>query len=215
MELQISSFTFGPFAENTYLVWDTATKECMIIDPGCYDAAEEHLLSQFIHEHQLQPVILFNTHCHIDHVMGNKFVSEKYQLPLTAHPLEKDMLQWATQSALLYGLKYQTSPDITQIVDTDHTFTLGDHTLSLLFTPGHAPGHLTLLHPEKKWAIVGDVIFKQSIGRTDLPGGDFDVLENSIKTMIYTLPDQTVLYNGHGPHTDVLSEKNANPFVRP
>lgn len=212
--LQLQSFTFNPFAENSYIVWDEQSLACAIFDPGCSNYQEEKVLSEFIEEHKLNPILLINTHCHIDHVLGNKFISDTYNLPLHAHSLEKSMIEWAHQASLLYQIPYTPSPEIGVFLDDKQELKIGNQSMTIRFTPGHSPGHLTFVSPEAKWALVGDVIFNRSIGRTDLPQGDFETLSHSIKSQIYTLPDTCILYNGHGDPTDVGSEKLYNPFVR-
>lgn len=208
--IHIQSFTFNPFQENTYIVY-TESGECMIIDPGCYDHAEEKILSDFISKNDLNPTLLVNTHCHIDHVFGNKFISEKYGLTPIIHPLEADMLEAVSRVAEMYGLDYTASP-APEILKDDE-IKLGNESFKVLFVPGHSPGHIALYHANSTSLIVGDVLFRQSIGRTDLPGGDMDILLNSIRTELFILPDQTIVYPGHMDQTTIGYEKKHNPFL--
>lgn len=211
--MEIQSFCFSPFSENTYVLYD-ATKECVIVDPGCYDQKEQETLVQFIEDQGLQPVLLLNTHCHIDHVFGNAFVSEKYGLSLHAHALEEEVLRFAAGSAHLYGLDYTPSPEISVHLVEGQKVTFGKTELDIVFTPGHSPGSVSFLHQATQTALVGDVLFLDSIGRTDLPGGDFDTLINSIKTELLSLDDAWKVYNGHGPYTTIGRERRYNPFLR-
>lgn len=209
--IYIHSFTFSPFQENTYVVFND-NRECMIVDPGCYDATEEKILSDYIEQNNLKPILLVNTHCHIDHVFGNKFVSEKYNLTPLIHPIEEAMLEAVPRVAEMYGVNYTPSPK-PQIL-TEDTIHLGDEVFDVFFVPGHSPGHIALYHAHSGSLIVGDVLFHQSIGRTDLPGGDMNTLLNSIRTKIFTLPDNTKVYPGHMETTKVGYEKQYNPFLK-
>ena len=211
--MNIKSFTFNPFQENTYIIWDK-TKECIIIDPGCYNHNERKELIDFILNNQLTPKKLINTHCHIDHILGNKFVSDYFKLDLYAHKNELDILNMSKETANAYGLiDYQASPEINCLINEGDIISFGEVSLDILFTPGHSPGHISLLNREEKIIISGDVIFQGSIGRTDLPGGDFNILIKSIKEKILTLNDETTIYSGHGPNTKIGKEKISNPFL--
>lgn len=211
--MNIAIFTFNAFQENTYVLYDDS-KECVIVDPGCNSAEEEAALTHFISTNQLVPVKLLNTHCHIDHVLGNKFVSDKYNLPLTSHKDEKPVLDANVMVANMYGISYTLSPSITAFLDEGDTIKFGNSELSVLFTPGHSPASISFFHKETKQLIAGDVLFKESIGRTDLPGGDFDTLINSIKSKYYPLGDNVIVYPGHGPSTTIGQEKSSNPFLQ-
>lgn len=209
--MNIHRFVFNDFEENTYILYDE-TGECAIIDPGCCNIAEQSELTQFINEKQLTPVLLLNTHCHIDHVMGNKFVNEKYNLPLIANEKEQIVLSSANAVAMLYQMPYETSPEISHFLYHDDVVKFGKTSLKVLFTPGHSPGSISFYNEAKGIVISGDVLFQNSIGRTDLPGGDFDVLIHSIKTQLFTLPDNTDVLSGHGNPTTIGIEKRTNPF---
>lgn len=210
--LQVTAFVFNPFAENTYIV-SNERNSCIIFDPGMYNATEQMALSEHIKKMGLKPKYLINTHCHIDHIMGNTYISETYSLPLKAHKLEKQILELGTQSAMLYGLDYHPSVPISEFIDENDVFRLEDDELKIFFTPGHSPGSLSFYSSENKFLISGDVLFKNSIGRTDLPGGDYDTLISSIKKELMGLPDETVVYSGHGPATRIGDERMFNPFL--
>lgn len=211
--MELKSFTFNPFSENTYILYDYSG-ECVIVDPGCYDASEEQELTEFIEKNQLLPVRLINTHCHIDHVFGNQFVSEKWGLKLEAHEKAVETLRMAGPTANLYALQYTPSPLIESFIETPSTIEFGNTKLRVVFTPGHSRGHICLLHDESRTAIVGDVLFFDSIGRTDLPGGDHQTLIDSIKNELLVLEDDWTVWCGHGPHTSIGRERRYNPFLR-
>ena len=211
--MEVAEFTFGPFMEHTFILYDE-TKECIIIDPGCSNASEEEMLSTFIELNALKPTRLVNTHCHIDHVLGNKFVADKYGLELASHKGEIPVLEMQPQVSMMYGIPYNPSPTITQFLDEGDTLEFGNTKLEVFFTPGHSPASISFLHRDELILIGGDVLFLGSIGRTDLPGGDFDTLAKSIRTKFYVLPDETVVYCGHGPSTTIGQEKRTNPFVQ-
>ena len=212
--MQIKSFTFNPFQENTYVVYDE-TKECIIIDPGCYTEQERIELKRFITSEGLKPVKLINTHCHIDHVLGNKFVSELWDLELYMHKEDLPLLENAGNIGKMYGMEdYEGSPYPKHFLAQNNTLTFGESSFKILFTPGHAPGHICLYSKENNLVIAGDVLFQGSIGRTDLPGGDHSTLINSIITQLFPLPNETQVFCGHGPFTNLGYEKEHNPFLQ-
>jgi hydroxyacylglutathione hydrolase len=210
---RIQSFTFNPFHENTYIIYDES-KECIIIDPGCFEDFERKYLVEFIENNKLTPMALINTHCHIDHILGNKFVSDKYRLQVTGHREDIYNLENLEAVGKKYGVPVEPSPAMTVFLEDGNEFKFGNTTFKILHTPGHSLGSITLHNDIEKYAIVGDVIFKESVGRADLPGGDMKVLEQTIAQKIYTMSDDTILYSGHGPKTNVGYEKRNNPFVR-
>ncbi|MBT5615839.1 MAG: MBL fold metallo-hydrolase [Flavobacteriales bacterium] len=211
--MKIKSFTFNPFQENTYVVYDD-TKECIIIDPGCYTDKERDELRRFITSEGLKPVKLINTHCHIDHVLGNKFTSELWDLELYMHKEDLPLLENAGNIGKMYGFEdYEGSPYPKHFLAQDDTLTFGESSFKILFTPGHAPGHICLYSKENNLLIAGDVLFNRSIGRTDLPGGDYNTLIKSIKTKLLPLDENTIVYCGHGPSTSIGKEKMSNPFL--
>jgi len=209
--LRLEVFTFNPFQENTYLLYDE-TGECVIIDPGCYDTHEQFDLKDFIETNALRVTALWNTHCHIDHVLGNAFVKHQYGVKLYIHAKDEPVLRAVPTYASNYGfVKYEpTEPD--GYFEEGQEVSVGNEKLKVIFTPGHAPGHIVFYHPESKIIIGGDVLFYNSIGRTDLPGGDHDTLIESIHQKLFTLPDDVTVYPGHGPETTIGHEKRTNPF---
>lgn len=212
---KVESFTFNPFQENTYIVYDE-TGECLIFDPGCSNKQEEANLLTFIEEKKLRPVRLINTHCHIDHILGNAFIANEFDLGLEIHQEELQVLNQGPVVADMYGIGYANhSPQPSRFIEAGELIEFGQTKLSALFTPGHSPASLSFYCSEDNFLIAGDVLFYQSIGRTDLPGGDFDTLADSIRTQIYSLPDAVIVYPGHGPKTRVGYEKMNNPFVKP
>jgi len=209
--LQIKSFEFNPFQENTYVLYDD-TKECIIVDPGCFDKQEEEVLKNFITLNQLTVKKLINTHCHIDHVLGNAFVKHQFNVKLFIHPIEETLLRAVKTYAPNYGFyNYQDSTP-EEFIDENSRIEFGNQSLEVLFVPGHSPGHIALYDSQTKTLIGGDVLFQNSIGRTDLPGGDFDTLITSIHQKFFTLPEDVTIYCGHGPTTTIGFEKRTNPF---
>ena len=210
--LQIKSFQFSPIQENTYVLYNEH-KDCIIIDPGCYFEAEKNELDQFILKEQLSPKMLINTHCHLDHVFGNKFVAAKYSLIPFIHQLEKEVLDYAPVSGLMYEMPFENYEGELQFLQEDQLIQLGDDILKVLFTPGHSPGSISLYCNTQSFVISGDVLFYRSIGRTDLPGGNLDTLLKSIKEKLFTLPEDTIVYSGHGQATNIGDEKKSNPYL--
>lgn len=212
---KVHHFTFNPFSENTYIVYDDS-QQCIIVDPGCYTPAERQALSQFIQDHQLTPVGLLNTHCHIDHVLGNRYVAETYGLPLAIHEGELPVLEGMARVAQMYGIpNIQQSPDASpeHYLEAGTTYTFGNTKLAVLFTPGHSPASVSLYCEEAGFLLAGDVLFQGSIGRTDLPGGNYATLMQSIDQQFLPLPNATVVYPGHGPATTIGVERQRNPFI--
>lgn len=210
--LQLNSFTFNPFYENTYILFDES-KECVIIDPGCFDADEENELRSFISDSGLTPVRLLNTHCHIDHVLGNKFVSDTWKIGLEIPVNEVTVLNSYAQTCHLYGIPGNQQPEVSRHITDAETISFGTTTLQVIPAPGHSPGHVCFYHAESKVLIGGDVLFRGSVGRTDLPGGSSPQLLKSIREKLFVLPDDTVVYPGHGPSTTIGFEKMSNPFA--
>lgn len=211
--LTVQRFTFNPLAEHTYVVYDQ-TKACAIIDPGCFEQQEKQQLSSFIQAHALQVTHLINTHCHLDHVLGNQYVKDTYAVKLAIHPQEVPILQQAPTYAPQYGLTGYEPTEAEILLTASHTIQVGNTQLTVLHVPGHSPGHIALYSSQEQICFVGDVLFSGSIGRTDLPGGDQDTLLQSIWQQLFTLDDQVTLYPGHGPTTTIAIEKRSNPFCR-
>ena len=211
--ITIQSFTFNPFQENTYVAYDE-TLECIIVDPGCYDAKDNAVLSKFIEENKLKPVALVNTHCHLDHLFGNKFVSDTYQLEPIMHEADLPLLEYAPLTAIQYDLQLDELPEVGKFVEEGDVIHFGNSSFEVLFTPGHAPGHICLLNRDEKIILSADVLFHLSIGRTDLPLGDHATLLKSIKEKLLVLEEDVVVYPGHRPNTSIGFEKKNNLFLQ-
>lgn len=211
--MNIKIFTFNQFFENTFIISDS-TNECIIIDPGCYDKNEKQILQDYILSNNLVPTRLINTHCHIDHILGNNFVSKTWDLELEIHHKDIDLLKNSKNIADLYGfVNYENSPITNKFLVEGDIIEFGKSKLEVLFTPGHAPGHISLYSKNENFIISGDVLFNNSIGRTDLPGGNYNTLIDTIKSKFLCLDDSTVVYCGHGPSTTVGKERINNPFL--
>jgi hydroxyacylglutathione hydrolase len=211
--LTVKAFIFNPVQENTYVLYNEQ-KQCCIIDPGCYFEKERDGLKTFIEKTALEPVLLLNTHCHLDHVFGNKFVSDTWGLPLHLHEKEKAVLDFAPQSGVIWGLSFENYEGELIFLKQGSKINIGGDEMDILLTPGHSPGSLCFYSSADGFAISGDVLFNGSIGRTDLPGGDYQTLIDSIHQQLFSLPDETKIYSGHGPMTTIGLEKMNNPFVR-
>jgi len=211
--LNVQTFTFNPVQENTYILYNEE-RLCCIIDPGCYFASEEIELRNFIELHQLTPKYLLNTHCHLDHIFGNRFVHKTFGLSLHLHILEKQVLDFGPASGQMWQLPFDNYDGELIYIDENDKIQLGNDELSILFTPGHSPGHICFYDKAGKFLIGGDVLFNGSVGRTDLPGGSFETLEQSIKTKLYALPPDVIVYPGHGDSTTIGDEMKTNPFVK-
>lgn len=210
--LQIKVLTFNPVQENTYLLFNEKN-ECIIIDPGCYYDNEKEALTVAIDKNNLQPQMLLNTHCHLDHVFGNKFISEKYNLTLHLHKAEEQMLKMAPASGLMFNLPFDNYAGEFIFLNEGDIITLGTDQLEVIHTPGHSPGSICFYCKEQKFIIGGDVLFYKSIGRTDLPSGNHEDLMQSIKKKLLVLPDDVKVYSGHGIETSIGYEKKSNPFL--
>ena len=210
--LTIKQFTFSPVQENTYILFNEE-KECIIIDPGCYSSQERNQLKDYVVEHGLQPKYLLNTHCHLDHIFGNRFVATTFNLVLHIHPNEEKVLSMGPTFGDMWGLPFQNYEGDLVFLKEGDTIQLGEDLLEILEAPGHSPGSICFYNSKQQFIIGGDVLFNGSIGRTDLPMGDFDTLINSIRTKLWPLPDEVVVYSGHGPTTTIGKEKRSNPFL--
>lgn len=211
--LKLQQFTFNPFGENTYVLYNQR-QQAVIIDPGCYGAAEEAILLDFINEKNLQPQALWLTHAHIDHVMGCKFVEQQWGLKARVHAAEQANLDRLPTYAPVFGLPPLAVPPVLDYLNDGQELPFGDATFQCLWTPGHSAGSICFYYPEGGWLLGGDVLFRESIGRTDLPGGDYATLIQSIKTKLFSLADETLVYPGHGPATSIGYEKANNPFLK-
>jgi glyoxylase-like metal-dependent hydrolase (beta-lactamase superfamily II) len=210
--MHLHAFTFNPFAENTYVLWGDS-RQCAIIDPGCQSAHEQQALKGFITQNKLTPVRLLLTHCHVDHVFGNAFVNRTWGLLPEHHEGETKLLAALQQQSMMFGVHSEPSPVAVHYLVPGTDITFGDTTLQVLFTPGHSPASVCFYHQASKQCISGDVLFMGSIGRTDLPGGNYDRLMQSIHTQLLPLGDDVAVYPGHGPATTIGFERHNNPFL--
>jgi len=210
---QIKVFTFNPVKENTYLLYNEKN-DCIIIDPGCYFDEEKAQIKSFISHHQLKPKLLLNTHCHLDHVFGNKFIAEEFKLTLNTHLLEKEILEMAPASGLMFDLPFDNyQGEVVYLKEGDFIF-LGEGKLEVIHAPGHSPGSICFYCEKQGILIGGDVLFQNSIGRTDLPYGSHEDLIKNIKEKLFKLPKEVKVYPGHGPETTIGDEFNNNPFLQ-
>ncbi len=210
--MKIHRFTFNEFEENTYILYDE-TGECAIIDPGCSNEQERNQLDAYISAEGLQPTLLINTHGHIDHIYGLNHVHEKYTLDLHIHQGEKVVIDMAPQIGQMYGIPFEPVDVPMHHIDENDRAKFGNTELEIFFTPGHSPASICFFHRESAQLIAGDVLFQGSIGRTDLPGGDYDTLIGSIVDNLLQLGDEVIVYPGHGPETTIGAERRSNPFL--
>ncbi len=212
--LKLDSFVFNPFAENTYVVYDDDTKECVIIDPGCSTAGEENELFGFIDSHRLKPLMVINTHGHIDHIVGNTAVKKRYGIPVAAHPNVKDDFLRSRQQAQLFGMSFMGEGELPdRDLEDGEVIKVGESTLEVISTPGHAMGSISLYAEIEGWVFTGDALFCRSIGRTDFPGGNYEQLRTNIIERLFHLPDDTEVYSGHGESTTIFDERKYNMFL--
>ena len=211
--IKIKHFEFNPFQVNTYILSDD-TGEAVIIDAACSTPKEEEILSDYIEKQDLTPKILINTHGHVDHLLGAHHVSRKYNASFRMHTDDKPLLERAREQAAMFGLELDEIPSLESGLKDGDGVGFGDSLLKVLHVPGHSPGGIVLYSPVNKFIIAGDVLFSGSIGRTDLPGGDYDTLLQGITNKLMVLPDDVTVYPGHGPATTIGEEKNNNPFLR-
>ena len=211
--IKVKSFCFNSFEENTYVLSDD-TNECIIIDPGCHLVYEETELADYIETNKLKPVRLLNTHCHIDHILGNSFVARKYNLELEINDKELPVLNASGYVSEMYQIQMNPSPVPAKFLIEGDKVRFGNSELDVIFTPGHSPGSISFYSSKDKFVISGDVLFEQSIGRTDLPGGDYETLLESIIVKLLPLGDNTLVFCGHGNSTTIGAERELNPFLR-
>jgi len=210
--LKIKSFVFSPIQENTYLLYNEFN-QCAIIDPGCYFDAEKEELTQFIKDNSLTVIHLLNTHCHLDHVFGNKYAAETYSLTPQIHKKEEQVLAFAPTSGLMYDLPFDNYTGQLLFLKEGDVVIIGKDELLVIEAPGHSPGHICFYNKAQGFLIGGDVLFNRSIGRTDLPGGNYDELIKNIKEKLLVLPNKTIVYSGHGETTTIGEEKVENPYL--
>jgi hydroxyacylglutathione hydrolase len=210
--MKVFKFVFSPIQVNTYILGDNSGN-CAIIDCGCYDKDEFTRLVTLLESEKLKPVIVLNTHCHLDHIFGNRFIAEKYKLRSFENKLEEPNRKNAVNHALMFGLSMETPPDPEGFISDQQKISFGDISLLSLHVPGHSAGSIAFYSEKDGCVFTGDALFAGSIGRTDLPGGNFDTLIKSIKNQLLTLPGQTIVYSGHGPETTIEREMKTNPYL--
>lgn len=209
--IKLEKLVFNSFQVNTYILHDE-TGECVVIDPACYTEIENSELEKFISERKLTPVLHLNTHCHIDHVLGMRFVREKYKIPSRAHELETTLLERAPLMGEIFGFKTDKLPPIDKHIEHNEIVTFGNTELRAIHVPGHSAGSLAYYSERGGFVVTGDALFAGSIGRTDLPGGDYDTLISSIRNNLFTLPGKTMIFPGHGESSTIEKEIQENPF---
>jgi len=211
--IEVVKFVFNPFQENTFLLYDE-TSECIIVDPGCFEKDEEDLLRNFIISHGLIPVKVVLTHAHVDHICGAKFLFEEYGLKPECHEDELSLFSQAKLHGMALGFTIDPPPTPTHFLEEGKEVIFGNSELKIIHVPGHSKGSVALFSEKDSFVLTGDVLFSGSIGRTDLPGGNYEVIMKSIRKKILPLGDEVVVYSGHGPDTSILEEKKSNPFVK-
>ncbi|MEI6457125.1 MAG: MBL fold metallo-hydrolase, partial [bacterium] len=209
----INRFVFNTFLVNTYLLYDES-KECIIIDAACYEKSEQKELTDYITRNRLKLVRHLNTHCHVDHILGNQFIADTYSVFPEYHKTSVPFFIAAREIGLSFGYQLDRFPPPKGYLEDGDVIHFGNSGLKVFYTPGHAEGSICLYQQEQGFVMTGDVLFKDTIGRTDLPSGDFNLLMGSIKGKLFTLPDATTVYPGHGPETTIGYEKIHNPFIR-
>lgn len=205
-------FVFSPIQVNTYVLADKSG-DCAIIDCGCYDRKEFSRLTDFLESKKLNPVLLLNTHCHLDHIFGNLFLFEKYGIRAFSNQLEEPIRKNAPNHAAIFGLSMDIPPEPAGFITDQQKITFAENSILALHVPGHSPGSMAYYFESDNCVFTGDALFAGSIGRTDLLGGNFETLVNSIKSQLLTLPGETVVYSGHGPETTIEHEANTNQYL--
>ncbi len=211
--LKVQKFVFNPFFENTYIIWNETVKDGIVIDPGCYGKKEENELAVFIDKQKLNIKHIINTHCHIDHILGNHFLMQKYKVDLFIPENDLELLENASSQAAMFGIDYDFLISKPNFITEEININIGEDEINFLFTPGHTKGEFCLYCKQQKICFTGDVLFKESIGRTDLWGGDYNTLINSIRNKLLVLPNETIIFPGHGESSTIEYEKNNNPFL--
>ena len=213
--MKVAIFQFSLFGINTYVVYDPQTSDCAVIDPGMLGEEEEKAMADFIERNKLHVTNVINTHLHIDHAVGNNFLKEKYNVPVLAHKLDEPLGERIQQQAYMFGINEKfKGVEITDYLKDGDIIKIGNGELEVICVPGHSQGSVALYDKKDGFIIVGDALFNGSIGRTDLPGGNYEQLITSIKNRLLTLPGDTVVYPGHGPSTTIANEKNLNPYLK-
>lgn len=210
--LKIACLPFNPIQENTYVLWDE-TNECVVIDAGNSSPREDAALDNFIAEHGLKPVLAANTHGHFDHTLGVEHLKQRYGIPFALSSKDTFLLENAATSGSIFGVKVGAMPTVERDLDGEQGIRFGKTTLRVLRTPGHTPGHVAFFDEGSKSLFTGDTLFRESIGRTDLPGGDYSWIMRSILDVLVPLGDEVHVYPGHGPESTIGHEVLYNPFI--
>ena len=209
----IKIFSVNDFSVNSFVIYDD-TSECVLIDPGFFSTGEKEVLDDFLVSNALKPVMLLNTHCHVDHVLGNKFIIDKYKIPLATHKEDESLFKKALEHGKIFGFNIPAFPPIDKFLSDNDLISFGQSALQVLHVPGHSQGSIAFYCKQSNFVVVGDTLFNGSIGRTDFPEGNYDTLISSIKNKLMVLPGDTVVYPGHGPATTIKNEQNTNPFLQ-
>lgn len=209
--IKVQKFVFNPFQENSFLLYDDSD-EAIFVDMGSYTVEEKREVICFIENNRLNPVMIVNTHCHVDHLLGNSFFKNKFRSPVAAHKADEFMLENAVEHGSMFGFEVEEPPGIDKYLREGEKLLFGNSSLDILHVPGHSPGSVALYSIEDNFVIAGDALFRGGIGRTDLPGGDYQTLIDSIRQKLFVLPPETLVYCGHGPETTIGEEISTNPF---
>ncbi len=212
--MEYKKFVLSPFQENTFILFDDS-KECIIVDPGNFFTNENQELDHFITENNLKPILIITTHNHLDHIFGLKYLVDKYDLPIACHENELPWINQFKDTCRGYGLNIDYDPpQPKKLLNPGDLVTFGNSELEVIMVPGHSAGGLAFYNKKKGLVFCGDILFNGSIGRTDLPGGNYDQLVSGIKEKLFVLPDDTMVFSGHGPETTIGEEKRSNPFLK-
>jgi len=211
--ITIKNFVFNELEVNGFVLYDE-TRECIIVDPGCNTEEQCNILKNFITGQLLKPVFLVNTHGHFDHIFGNDWVKSTYQCPLLIHEDDMPLLKHVDKYAGIFGFRVDRSPMPDGFLNQGEALCFGNSKMEILHVPGHSPGSIALYSNSDKFLICGDVLFKGSIGRTDLLGGNYSLLIRGIREKLMTLPKDTAVWPGHGPNTTIGHEYDTNPFLK-
>lgn len=210
--IKIEKFVVNPLGENSYILYDQ-TGECIFVDPGFFYKEELKEIVEFVKKNSLTPVKIVNTHCHFDHIMGVEFVRNEFQIPFLAHAHDDFWVEKAIEQGKLFGFYMEKVMPIDEFLVENELLRFGISELEIIHIPGHSPGHVVFYSKNDGILMAGDVLFNGSIGRTDLPGGDYETLISNIKSKLFVLPDETKVFCGHGPETTIGFEKRNNPFL--